>query len=346
MTNDYYEILGVDKEASSDEIKKAYRNLAKEYHPDRNPDDKEAEGKFKEAAEAYETLGNEEKRSNYDRFGTGGGFSGGFDMGDIFSKFGDIFGDAFGRRYDNNVRRKGSDLKIKITLSIEEILKGVSKKLKYKRMQSCDSCNGSGGTDVKECNSCNGTGRRIITQRSPFGEVRQETTCSSCRGTGKQVKNKCSVCGGEGVSVKEETVEVEIPAGVSDNMQFTMSGFGNSIINGESGDLLISIEELREHYFRRDNNHIIIEKEISVIDAILGVDLVIKTPHGDMDITIKPGTQYDDKIVFNGKGVPDMSYGLGNLYVFIKILIPDNVNEDEREILEKLKESKNFKNYQ
>lgn len=352
MAKDYYQILGVDKNASKDDIKKAYRKMAMKYHPDKNPDNKEAETKFKEAAEAYETLSDDNKKSNYDRFGTsgnpfGGANSGsgfGYNMDDIFSQFGDIFGDAFGRRYGRQQpNRRGSDLRIRVTVSIEEILKGTSKKLRYKRKTNCNTCNGKGGTDVKECLICNGSGRRTVVQNTPFGQIRQETTCPDCQGSGKQVKNKCGQCHGEGVKTTEEMVEVDIPAGVSNGMQFTMKGYGNYTRDGEPGNLIILIEELREYYFKRENNNIIIEKEISVIDAIIGANLKVKTPHGEMNLKIEPGTQHDTKIRFNGKGIPDMNYGLGNLYVIVKLKVPKDINLEEKSILEKLGKSKNFK---
>lgn len=349
MSKDYYKILGVDKNASKDDIKKAYRTMAKKYHPDKNAGNTEAEAKFKEASEAYETLSDESKKNNYDRFGTTGnsGNSGfGYDMNDIFSQFGDIFGDSFGQRYGRSQRkrtRKGSDLRMRITVSIEEILKGANKKVRYKRKTKCSPCDGKGGTDIRECLTCNGTGRRIVAQNTPFGQIRQEATCVDCQGSGNQIKHKCNVCKGEGVQSKEEVVDLNIPAGVSDGMQFNMTGHGNHVRDGVPGDLVIIIEELREYYFKRENNHIIIEKEISVIDAMLGNNLKVKTPHGDMDIRIKPGTQHDTKIKFDNKGIPDMNYGLGNLYVITKVKIPTEINPEEKHILEKLKDSNSFK---
>lgn len=352
MAKDYYQILGVDKSASKDEIKKAYRKMAMKYHPDKNPDNKEAETKFKEAAEAYEVLSDDSKKSNYDRFGSanggnpfGGGGSGfGYNMDDIFSQFGDIFGNAFGKRYGRQNRVvRGSDLRIRVTVSIEEILKGTSKKLKYRRKTKCNTCNGTGGSDVKECLVCNGLGRRTVVQNTAFGQIRQETTCTDCQGSGKQVKNKCSQCHGDGVKTTEEIVEIDIPIGVSEGMQFNMRGYGNHVRNGEPGDLIITIDELKEFYFKRENNNIIIEKEISVIDAIIGANLKVKTPHGEMNLKIDQGTQHDTKIRFNGKGIPDMNYGLGNLYVIVKIKVPKDINLEEKSILEKLGNSKNFK---
>lgn len=349
MNKDYYQILGVNKGSSKDEIKKAYRKMVMKYHPDKNPDNKEAEVKFKEAAEAYEVLSDDNKKSNYDRYGSasggnqfGGGSGFGYNMDDIFSQFGDIFGDAFGRRYGQKTN-KGSDLRIRVTVSIEEILKGTSKKLKYKRKTKCNTCEGKGGTDVRECLTCNGAGRRTVVQNTPFGQIRQEAICPDCNGSGRQIKNKCGQCHGEGLTTTEETVEVDIPVGVSNNMQFTMKGYGNYVRNGEAGNLIIHIEELQEYYFKRENNNIIVEKEISVIDAIVGAQLKVKTPHGELNLKIEPGTQHDTKIRFNGKGIPDMNYGLGNLYVIVKLKVPKDINLEEKSILQKLGKSKNFK---
>ena len=345
---DYYEVLGVDKDATKEEIKKAYRKGAIKYHPDKNQGDEESENKFKELSEAYDVLSDEDKKSNYDRYGSakGPGQSGsgfGYSMDDIFSQFGDIFGDRYGGRQSRPRRKRGADLRISVTLSIEEILKGVSKKIKYKRKISCSPCDGKGGTDIKECLSCNGSGRRQVVQNTPFGQIRQETTCQDCRGDGKKIKNKCSNCKGEGVEIIDEVVEVNIPVGVSDNMQFSMSGYGNYIRDGVPGDLNIVIDELKENYFRREGNNLIINKEISIVDAIIGSTIKVKTPHGEMDVDIKPGTQNGHNIRFDGKGVPDMNYGLGNLYIYILVSIPTKLSDEERKVFEVLKKSDNFK---
>ena len=346
---DYYKILGVDKNASEDEIKKAYRKKAMEYHPDRNPDNPEAETKFKEAAEAYDTLSSPEKKSNYDRFGTtgnpfgggsgnpfGGGF--GFSMDDIFSQFGDIFG----QRYNKSQQNRGSNLRIKVSLDINEILKGTTKKLKYKRQDKCPACDGKGGTDPRSCIPCSGTGQRTVVQNSPFGQVRHVSTCPDCSGTGQVITNKCKSCHGEGTKLVDQVVDVEIPAGVSNGMQLSMQGFGNHTRNGNPGDLQIIVEEIRDNSYHRENNNIIVEKNISVIDAILGANLKVKTPHGELPITIEPGTQ-DGKVVrITGKGIPDINYGLGDLYVKIIVRIPRRITLEEKSILEKLKRSSNF----
>jgi molecular chaperone DnaJ len=353
MSKDYYNVLGVDRNASEDEIKKAYRKKAMEFHPDKNPDNPEAEAKFKEAAEAYDTLSSPDKKSNYDRFGSsgnpfGGGGNpfggGGFNMEDIFSNFGDIFGNSFNQRYGGGQKpqSRGSNLRIKVSLTIDEILKGVSKKLKYKRQDKCTTCDGKGGTDVRNCIPCNGSGQRTVVQNTPFGQIRQSTSCPDCAGSGQQVHNKCNDCKGDGTVLKEQTVDVEIPAGVSNGIQLTMNGFGNYVRNGQAGDLNIVIDEIRDFTFKRENNNIIVEKTISVIDAIIGANIRVNTPHGELPIAIEPGTEHGKVIRMSGKGIPDIQYGLGDLYIKISIKIPKNIELDEQHTLEKLKSSKNF----
>lgn len=355
MSKDYYNILGVNKGASDDEIKKAYRKAAMKWHPDKNPDNPEAETKFKEAAEAYDVLGDSQKRSNYDRFGTadgnpfagggnpfgGGGFGHGFSMEDIFSQFGDIFGNQNQGRWKQRQKR-GSDLRLKVSLTIDEVLKGAVKKLKYKRQDSCSSCSGKGGTDVRDCLPCQGSGRRVVVQNTPFGQIRQETGCPDCQGSGKRVNNACGACGGNGTVSHEQVVDVEIPVGVASGMILTMQGFGNHVRDGVPGDLQIVIDEIREFYFRREHNNLIIEKEISVIDAIIGSHIKVKTPHGEIPITIQPGTEHGSSLRVKGKGVPDINLGLGDLIVKLSVKIPKNISLDEKYILEKLKNSKNF----
>jgi len=348
MSKDYYNILGVDKNASDDEIKKAYRKMAMKFHPDKNPDNPEAEAKFKEAAEAYDVLSTPDKKSNYDRFGSASGpgssYNGGFGgMEDIFSNFGDIFGNAFNQRYGGQrPQSRGSNLRIKVTLTIDEILKGTTKKLKYKRQDKCTSCDGKGGTDVRNCIPCNGSGQRTVVQNTPFGQIRQATTCPDCAGSGQVVHTKCNDCKGDGTIVKDQTVEVEIPMGVSNGMQMNMTGFGNYIRNGQPGDLHIIVEEERDLSFKRENNNIIVEKTISVIDAIIGSNVKVKTPHGEMAVAIEPGTEHGKVIRISGKGIPDIQYGLGDLYIKISVKIPKKIELDEKLVLEKLKKSKNF----
>jgi|SaaInlV_100m_DNA_2_1039680.scaffolds.fasta_scaffold07014_4 molecular chaperone DnaJ len=361
MAKDYYNTLGVDKTASEDQIKRAYRKMAMKHHPDKNPGNAESESKFKEAAEAYDTLSSKEKRESYDRYGPGGSpfgqgnpfsnggggdggqYGHGFNMEDIFSQFGDIFGSG-GQFGGPKQRRKnrGSDLRIKVTLSIEDVLNGTTKKIKYKRQDSCNSCSGKGGSGVKDCIPCGGRGSRVVLQQTPFGQVRQQATCPDCQGGGKQISNKCGVCHGSGTSVKDEVVEVDIPAGVSAGMQLNMRSYGNHVRDGVPGDLHIMIDELREFYFKRDSNNLIVEKEVSVIDAILGAHLKVKTPHGELPITIDEGTPHGRTIRVSGKGIPDVNLGLGDLFVVVNIRIPTKISMDEKYILEKLKRSKNF----
>jgi molecular chaperone DnaJ len=263
-------------------------------------------------------------------------------MQDIFSQFGDIFGNRGGGRQQRR-QSKGSDLRIKVTVSIEDILKGCVKKLKYKRHVKCDTCDGKGGTEVRDCLTCGGNGHRIVTQNTPFGQVRTESTCPDCRGSGKMIQNKCGHCHGEGVNITEQVVDVEIPAGISNGMQMSMSGFGNEIRDGIPGDLYILIEEAQDFSYKREGNNIVVEKTISVIDAICGAHLSVSTPHGELPIYIEPGTEHGKAMRISGKGIPDIHYGLGDLYVKISLKIPKSIDLDEKHILEKLQESRNFK---
>lgn len=349
MSKDYYKILGVERDATPDEIKKAYRKMAMKYHPDKNGGDTEAEAKFKEAAEAYDILSTPDKKSNYDRYGSNGpsggynGGFGGFNMDDIFSNFGDIFGGAFNQRYGGQKpQSKGSNLRIKVSLTIDEILKGANKKIRYKRQDKCDTCSGKGGTDVRTCLPCNGSGHRTVIQNTPFGQIRQTATCPDCGGSGQQVHNKCRDCKGDGTILREQTVDVDIPAGVSNGMQMNMPGYGNHIRNGVAGDLHIVVEEIRDNSFVREGNNIIVEKTISVIDAIIGTNLKVSTPHGEIPITIEPGTEHGKVIRISGRGVPDIQLGMGDLFIKISIKIPKKIELDEQHALEKLKNSKNF----
>jgi molecular chaperone DnaJ len=348
MSKDYYNILGVDKNASADEIKKAYRKMAVKYHPDKNQGDKESEEKFKEVSEAYDTLSTPDKKKNYDMFGSDGGNRGGqhqyahgFNMEDIFSQFGDVFGSSFNNKY-NRRQKKGSDLRIKVQLTLDEILKGANKKLKFKRNTKCNTCDGKGGDDLKDCLSCSGTGQRVVVQNSPFGQVRHSTTCNNCNGSGKIVHNKCKNCNGEGTESKEEVVDVEIPAGLSGGMQLSMSGNGNFVRDGVNGDLQIFIEEIPDPVWKRENNNLRGELTISVIDAILGKKMEIQTPHGKMEVNIEGGTDSGRVFKYTHKGIPDVNYGLGDLFIVVNVKIPKKINPEEKVIIEKLRSSKNF----
>jgi molecular chaperone DnaJ len=345
MAKDLYNVLGVERGASEDDIKKAYRKMAMKYHPDKNPGDESAEAKFKEVAEAYDVLSDEGKKSNYDRFGTTDGksqnpFGQGFNMDDIFSQFGDIFGS----RGNPHQRRqaKGGDLRIKVSLTIQEIITGCTKKMKYKRQDTCKPCSGKGGSDVRDCIPCGGSGRRIVAQNTPFGQMRTETGCPDCNMTGKIVHNKCNSCNGDGTTLMEQEVDIEIPKGVSNGIQLTMHGFGNSIRDGVNGDLQIVIDEIRNNTFKREGGNLIVDKEISVLDAIMGANVKVNTPHGEMVVTIQPGTQPGTITRMHGKGVADIQYGLGDLIINLKVKVPTNVTMDERYVLEKLKNSSNF----
>jgi molecular chaperone DnaJ len=349
MSKDYYSTLGVNKGATEEEIKKAYRKLSKKYHPDVNKD-AGAEDKFKEVSEAYETLSDSNKRSNYDRFGTadprggnpfGGGSGHGFSMDDIFSQFGDMFGgNPFGGR---QTRRKGSDLRIKVVLNIDEILNGCTKTLKYKKKTSCGSCNGQGGHDVRTCLTCNGAGQRVVSQNTPFGQIRTQTTCPDCNGSGQQISRKCGYCHGEGTTLTDSTVSVEIPAGASTGAQMGLQGYGHEVSGGVSGDLYIIIEEQLDSNYRREGNNIIVDKEISIVDAICGANVKVDTPRGELNIAVASGTDHGHLIRMSGKGIPDMNRGIGDLYIKILVKIPKNVDLSERHAIEKLREMNCFK---
>lgn len=357
---DYYEILGVNKNAGDDEIKKAYRKLAIKYHPDKNPDDKAAEEKFKEAAEAYEVLSNAEKRQRYNQFGhagvggnAGGGYGGGgMNMDDIFSNFGDIFGGAFGgfssgggSRGGRRVNR-GSNLRIKVKLTLSEIANGVEKKLKVNKQVSCHTCNGTGSKSGQydTCRVCNGTGVHTRVQQTILGAMQTQTTCSSCHGEGRLIKDKCNTCHGDGITRGEEVITINIPAGVADGMQLSMSGKGNAAPRGGvNGDLLILVEEEEHLELKREGSHLIYNLHISIPDAILGKQVEVPTIDAKVKIKIEPGTQSGKVLRLKGKGLPDVnSYGRGDLLVEINVFTPNQLSTDEKKLVEQLQESKNF----
>lgn len=350
MSKDYYKILGIDKSASQDEIKKSYRKMAMKHHPDKNPNNKESEEKFKECAEAFEILSDPQKRQQYDQFGSVGdrgdnpfNFGGrghGFSMEDIFSQFGDIFNQGFGNRQG---KRRGSDLKIKIDLTLEEIISGTIKKIKFTRQDKCKSCDGRGGKDMSTCGSCSGTGHRSVVQQTPFGTVRQTVICTMCSGEGKVSREPCKSCHGMATSPKQEIVDIQIPKGTVEGTQMTMPGYGNWIKGGDFGNLQIFVEEIPDPNFKREENNLIYDQEISVIDSILGKDFKIKSPQGDVSFTISPGTQHGKIIKISGKGVPLHNWGIGDLYIRISIRIPKNITKNQREILLNLKDQDNFK---
>lgn len=357
---DYYEVLGVSKSSSAEEIKKAYRKMAVKYHPDKNPGDKEAEEKFKEAAEAYEVLSNPEKKQRYDQFGHAGmggqgGFGGGgMNMEDIFSNFGDIFGDdsPFGSFFSGGGsrgtrKRRGTDLRIKIKLNLDEVANGIEKKIKVKRHVSCKTCSGNGsknGTDLKTCGTCNGTGQVRRVQNTMLGQMVTSSPCPTCSGEGKSIGAKCDVCFGEGRVLEEEIIPIKIPAGVSDGMQLSMSGKGNfPPRGGVSGDLLIVIEEEEHPELKRDGNNIIYELYLNFADAALGKSVEVPTIGGKAKIQIEPGTQAGKILRLRGKGIKEVQgYGTGDQLVHINIWTPKTLNSEEKELLEKLRESENF----
>ena len=363
---DYYEILEVSKGASAEEIKKAYRKKALKYHPDKNPDDKEAEEKFKEAAEAYEVLSNPEKRQRYDQFGhagvsgaAGGGF-GGHDMSmdDIFSMFGDIFGGGFGSgfggfggsRSRGGGRRvhRGSDLRVKVTLTLKEIAEGVEKKIKLKKYKSCDSCNGTGaqgGSDYVTCSTCRGSGHVTRVTNTLLGQMQTTAVCPTCHGEGQIIKNKCSACHGEGVVREEEVVSINIPAGVGEGMQLNVSGKGNAgRRGGMNGDLLVVIHEESHPDLIRDGNNLIYNLFLSMPDFVLGTTAEIPTVDSKVKVKIDEGTQPEKILRLRGKGLPDVNgYGKGDLLVRIHAWTPKKITSEERKMIEKLQQSESFK---
>lgn len=359
---DYYDILGVSKSATPEEIKKAYRKTAIKYHPDKNPDNKEAEDKFKEAAEAYEVLSNEQKRQQYDRFGHegmrgGGGFggSGGMDMNDIFSQFGDVFGgggagfESFfgGGRGGGSRMRKGSNLRIKLKLNLEEIAQGVEKKIKVKRNNSCSACSGTGaknGTALDTCNTCNGVGQVQKVVNTMLGQMVSSSTCPTCKGQGKIIKERCGVCHGDGVTLEEEVLSINIPAGVADGMQLSMSGKGNFPPGGGvPGDLLIVIEEEESGVLHREGNNVVYDLYINFVDAVLGTSVEIPTITGKAKIKIEPGTQSGKILRLRGKGIKDLNgYATGDQLVHVNVWTPKQVSAEEKKALEVLRESSNF----
>ena len=357
---DYYEVLGVAKNATEDEIKKAYRKLAIKYHPDKNPDDKEAEEKFKEAAEAYDVLSNADKRARYDQFGHagaqgaggfGGGF-GGFSMEDIFSQFGDIFGGHFGgfggaAGGRGQRQRRGSDLRIKVSLTLEEIAKGVTKTLKIPTMVSCEKCNGSGaknGSAYSTCSTCNGSGMIRQRQQTILGVMESTAPCPHCEGNGKIITDKCDNCRGEGVERKEQTVSINIPAGVADGMIIRVNGKGNAARRGgASGDLLVVVEEIQHPELIREDSDVIYNLMLDVVTATLGGSVEVPTISGRARVKIAPGTQPGKILRLRGKGLPSVNgYGSGDQLINIMVYIPEQLNKEELKAFEALKDSENI----
>jgi len=346
---DYYNVLGVDKSSSAEEIKKAYRKIAIKYHPDKNPDNPDAEDKFKEAAEAYEVLSNQEKRQRYDQFGhqgvNGGGFGGGsMNMDDIFSQFGDIFGSGspfesfFGGGASGRRGRKGSNLRIKLKLTLNEIANGVEKKIKVSRLVPAE------GITFKTCSSCQGSGQVRKVVNTMLGQMVSTSTCPTCQGSGKIVDHRPPGVDSSGLEHKEEVISIKIPAGVGDGMQLSMSGKGNGAPGGGvPGDLLILIEEIEDNELKRDGNNVIYELYTSFIDAALGNTVEVPTIEGRVKIKIEPGTQAGKILRLRNKGIKDINgYSRGDQLIHVNVWTPKKLTPEEKSLLESLKNSPNF----
>jgi len=361
---DYYEVLDVPKNSSADDIKKSYRKKALEFHPDRNPNDKSAEEKFKEAAEAYDVLSDPDKRARYDRlghagvdgnYGAGGGFQG-MDMDEILRRFGfdsdDIFGEFFGggRRRSGGGRargERGSNLRIRVKLTLEEIATGVNKKIKVRKQVACNTCSGSGARDpnsVETCSTCRGSGVVNRVTQTPFGMMQTAVSCPACSGAGQTIKSPCNVCKGDGRVFGEETIEMDIPAGVHEGIQLSMAGKGNAgAKGGGAGDLLITVEEVPHEEFTRDGSNIMYELFINIADASLGTKTEVPTLDGRARITIPPGTQSGKIFRLKDKGLPGLqSYQRGDQLIHVNVWIPKKFNDEERKLLEKLRDLPNF----
>ncbi|MDH5380228.1 MAG: molecular chaperone DnaJ [Cyclobacteriaceae bacterium] len=349
---DYYEILGVDKSASPEEIKKAYRKVAIKFHPDKNPDNKEAEENFKEAAEAYEILSNPQKKQQYDQFGHAGpraggagGFGGGMSMDDIFSQFGDVFGgggfDSFfgGGGGSRRSRRKGSNLRIKLKLSLEEIAHGIEKKIKVNRLVKAE------GVTFRNCPTCGGAGQVRRAVNTMLGQMVSTSTCPACNGAGQIMDHRPPGVDSSGLKSQEEVISIKIPAGVSEGMQLSMSGKGNEVPggNGIPGDLLILVEEKEDDILKRDGNNVVFDLYLSFVEAALGTSTEVPTIDGKVRIKIDPGTQSGKILRLKGKGIGDLNgYGRGDELIHINIWTPKTLSAEEKEILEKLRDSPNF----
>jgi len=352
---DYYEILGLSKSAQAAEIKKAYRKMALKHHPDKNPDNPKAEQLFKEAAEAYEVLGNPEKRQRYDRFGHegvrggAGGFGGGMSMDDIFSQFGDIFGGAFGGAgggggfrsgFGGGQRRvfKGSNLRIKVKLELKEILNGATKKIKVNKLVEAE------GVTFKTCETCRGTGQVTRVANTILGQMQTTSTCPTCNGIGKSVDKKPAGADANGLVRKEEVMSIEIPAGVEEGMQLNIRGKGNAgPASGVAGDLLVVIEEVEHPHLKRNGQNLHYDLYVNFIDAVLGGSSEVPMIEGKAKITIEPGTQSGKLVRLRGKGLPHVeAYGKGDLLVNINIWTPQELSKEERKTLEAMRDSENF----
>lgn len=361
---DYYEILGITKGADEAEIKKAYRKMAIKYHPDKNPDDPSAEDKFKEAAEAYEVLSDSQKRARYDQFGHqapgagggggyGGGFGGGMSMDDIFSQFGDIFGGGgggFGGGFGGGGGRrvnKGTNLRVRVKLNLSEIANGVTKKLKVNKYISCDKCTGTGAENgaFSTCGTCRGSGQVTRVTNTILGQMQTTSTCPSCGGQGKTIEHKCTKCYGDGIIKGEEVMELNIPAGVANEMQLSVRGKGNAAARGGiAGDLIVVIEEEEHPELKRDGANLHYELYVNFADAALGTSVDVTTIDGKARIKVEPGTQGGKLLRLRGKGLPDMDRGgKGDIIVHVNIWTPKNLTKQEKDALELLRNSENFR---
>ena len=350
MKEDYYDILGVSKSASAAEIKKAYRKKALEFHPDKNPGDAKAEEQFKKAAEAYEVLSDPNKKSKYDQFGhaafEGGGFGGGgMNMEDIFSQFGDIFGSAFGGGFGGfggfgggQRRVKGSNLRIRVKLDLEEVANGVEKKIKVKRKVQAD------GVSYKTCPTCNGTGQITKITNTILGRMQTATTCTSCGGAAQVIDKKPAGADGQGLIIKEETVSVKIPAGVEEGMQLKVSGKGNGAPgNGIPGDLLVAIETVEHPTLKREGDNLHYDLYISLSEAVLGSSKEIDAIGGKVRIKLEAGIQSGKILRLRGKGISSLNgYGNGDLLVHVNVWTPKELNKEQREFFERMSNDENF----
>jgi len=357
---DYYEVLEIERNATENEIKKAYRKMAIKHHPDKNPDDKSAEDKFKEAAEAYEVLSNQDKKARYDRYGhagmggaaSGGGFGGSMSMDDIFSQFGDVFGGAFGGGFGGQRQRrrvnKGANLRVKVRLNLKDIANGAEKKIKVNKYVSCKPCNGSGadsGSSYSTCSTCNGSGHITQITNTFLGQMQTSSTCPSCGGEGRMITKKCTHCQGNGVVRDEEIISLNIPAGVAEGMQLSVSGKGNAGARGGiPGDLIVLIEEEKHPELERDGDNLIHNLFISFPQAALGDQVEVPTIDGKARMKIQAGTQSGKVFRLKGKGLPNVnSYGTGDLLVNVNVWTPKNLSKEESKTLEGFTNSENFK---
>ncbi len=360
---DYYEVLGLNKGASDDEIKKAYRQNAKKYHPDLHPGDKAAEEKFKEVNEAYEVLSDKEKKARYDQFGHAGvdpnygagaggyggnPFNGGIDIDDIFSSFFGGFGGSRGR--SANRPQRGSDVNAAVTITFEEAAKGCKKTINFNSVDNCDSCHGTGaepGTQAKTCSACGGSGRVTVNQRTPFGTVQTQRSCDACHGTGKVIEHPCHKCNGSGRHRKNHTVDVSIPAGIKDQMMLNVSGHGNAGYNGgPKGDLHVTVNVKNHNLFERRGDDVWCDLPITFTQAVLGSEVVVPTLDGKVNYSIHEGTQPNDVFRLKGRGIPHLGgRGKGDQYCRVVVEIPKNLNNKQKELIRQFESTTTEKNY-